>query len=74
MYQYLIHICRDDTFLASTVLWSAGLSLSSPEIPPNIVSEFQLLQDSILRLLDAALKVTPFIFVITNAEVFYFLL
>ena len=60
---------RDDTILASTVLCTNGVTLSSPTVPEEIVQQFESLQDQIIKIFDVAFTYTKNIFVITNAEV-----
>ena len=62
-------LSRDDTILASTVLCTNGVTLSSPTVPDEIVQQFESLQDQIIKIFDVAFSYTKNVFVITNAEV-----
>lgn len=55
--------------LASSVLCSNGITLSSPTVPEEIVQQFESLQDQVINVIDTAFSFTENIFVITNAEV-----
>lgn len=58
----------DDTMLASTVLVTNGVNLSTRVVPLEIVQQFESLQDQVIAIIEAAFKFTKNVFVITNAE------
>lgn len=58
----------DDTLLSSSWLAQNGLRLDSPDIlPPEVVSQLSVLEDSVINLLERALRCGPVV-IITNAE------
>ena len=67
--RFCISFNRDDTLLASTVLISNGITLTTPIVPPAIIQQFEPLQDQVIRFIETAFTFTKNIFVITNAEV-----
>lgn len=58
----------DDTLLASTVLCSAGITLTSTEMPKDLKLQLQQLEAQVIKLLIRAIESQSRIYVITNAE------
>jgi hypothetical protein len=58
----------DDTLLSSSWLAHNGLRLDEPAVvPPEAVEQLEVLQDSVIALIDRAIKSGPVV-IITNAE------
>ncbi|KAH7821182.1 putative protein kinase [Monocercomonoides exilis] len=58
----------DDTMLASSVLCSNEITLQTPIVPPEIISQFETLQEQVIKMINIAYTFTKNVFIITNAE------
>ena len=63
---------RDDTVLPSTVLMTNGVTLQRPDIPDALEAELRPLKDQIIELLEYLKSTVKHFYIVTNAEVRYF--